>query len=671
MSTPLERAEALLAEAGLKDAGGWSAAEHALPTWAALRPIASATAEPAATVRLDDADPCAATDEEWFRLATAHGLFAEDGGFLVSLGDGHWFRVRLGERWRLAEVLPSEPGSPEFMTLSCDGRTLIGVTTQEYEVWLVVVDDVPAYQEQRAVRLAREESEEEREAAWEGLFGRLRIGPRTREQWALGLLYSPSVPEDLRLDLAVRTGRYFGQSLPADLIDRLVAHPDWKVRGALVDTGSDQLSPEQWSRVALAEDDDRRRFSIVVCAVDYRASLTPAAYERLAADPVPRIRAEVARLKDLPAALARELLADPAAEVRRSACRAMWPRLDAEERRTLLADPAPDVRVEARGLHHRAHPVTRADFESGELGHAPALIPDALLDPDLTRHLAAHPDPALRDALAENPRLPPDLIAALAEDPDPGVRWTVSLRSDLTETQRGAIDYDFDPSVTHRTLPWVHALHDDPEAMRRLAASPHPLVRRSVARAEHLPPDVVDRLARDEDRVVHLFLAESCADAPAWMLLQVWLWWNGSLSFPGRPRTHPNFPRTDLLKYAGDPNPRLRQLALDDPDSTPDLVEAFTRDPHREVRLRAATDARLGRLGAVRLLDDPDSSVRRAAARAPRLPARVLTTLLRDPRTAEAAAGNPALPPGVIRRMAEWDHDHEHDHERERERERE
>ncbi|MFE5711817.1 hypothetical protein ACFQ7J_13505 [Streptomyces sp. NPDC056501] len=49
----------------------------------------------------------------------------------------------------------------------------------------------------------------------------------------------------------------------------------------------------------------------------------------------------------------------------------------------------------------------------------------------------------------------------------------------------------------------------------------------------------VERLAHDEDRVVRLFLAESCDDAPADMLLEVWQWWNGSFSAPGRPRTHP------------------------------------------------------------------------------------------------------------------------------------
>ncbi|WP_159395720.1 hypothetical protein [Streptomyces sp. 3211] len=192
--------------------------------------------------------------------------------------------------------------------------------------------------------------------------------------------------------------------------------------------------------------------------------------------------------------------------------------------------------------------------------------------------------------------------------------------------------------------------------MRRLAASAHLLLRSSVATARRLPPDVVERLARDEDRVVRLFLAENCDDAPAEMLVEVWQWWDGSYSSPDRPYGHPNFPRRDLLRHADDPHPRLRQLALDDPDSTPALVERFGTDEDAEVRLRAATDPRLSAASAVRMLDDPDSAVRAMAARHPRLPVPVLVALLGDVATAEAAARNPALPVAVMERMTATGH---------------
>ncbi|WP_328302722.1 hypothetical protein OG389_33730 [Streptomyces sp. NBC_00435] len=239
----------------------------------------------------------------------------------------------------------------------------------------------------------------------------------------------------------------------------------------------------------------------------------------------------------------------------------------------------------------------------------------------------------------------------LAADPEHAVRLAVSVRPELTEEQRTGLLAGLELDGMRRTVPWVVALHGDPEAMRRLAASVHPVLRGSVARSRRLPADVVERLAGDEDRVVRLFLAEECDDAPADMLLEVWNWWTGSLSTPNRPYGHPNFPGRDLLRHAQDPNRRLRQLALDDPDSTADLVERFSRDGDEEVRARAATDPRLSAESALRLLEDPDPYVRRLAAQHPRLPVAALAGLLGDEETARAAARNPALPEWVMRRM--------------------
>lgn len=187
--------------------------------------------------------------------------------------------------------------------------------------------------------------------------------------------------------------------------------------------------------------------------------------------------------------------------------------------------------------------------------------------------------------------------------------------------------------------------------MRQLASSAKLLIRRSVARAVHLPPDVVDLLARDEDRVVRLFLTESCDDAPGDLLLDVWTWWPGSFSFPGRPRNHPNFLRDGLLRFADDPRPRMRLLALDDPASGDDLVERFSRDPDNEVRGRAARDPRLSPDPAVRLAQDTAWEVCHPARRNPALPPASLVSLLLDENSAQDAARNPALPVTVMHRM--------------------
>jgi hypothetical protein len=221
---------------------------------------------------------------------------------------------------------------------------------------------------------------------------------------------------------------------------------------------------------------------------------------------------------------------------------------------------------------------------------------------------------------------------------------------------------DIGPDSRAHALWWVGALHDNPGAMRQLASSPKLWIRRSVARAPRLPPDVADLLARDEDRIVHLFLAESCDDAPPAMLLDVWTWWDGSLSHPGRPRGHPSFPRDGLLRFARDPDPRMRLLALDDPASTAALASQFSRDPDWQVRAAAASDSRLPPGAAMRLILDPHPAVRRQAREHPALPPDVLGPLLhtehapwaRPPypeTTAKDAAHSPAIPVAVMDRM--------------------
>ncbi|MFJ9155392.1 hypothetical protein ACIRPS_01190 [Streptomyces griseoviridis] len=233
---------------------------------------------------------------------------------------------------------------------------------------------------------------------------------------------------------------------------------------------------------------------------------------------------------------------------------------------------------------------------------------------------APHPD-------ATPPATPDEIAAAAAEVPDT------------------------DPDGRTTALWWIGALHEDAEAMRQLATSPNLLVRRSVARATHLPGEVAALLARDEDRVVRLFLAESCDDAPPEMLLEVASWWDGSLSFPGRPRNHPNFPCDDLLRYATHPNPRLRALALLDPTATDALIEQLSLDADPRVRMAAGEDRRLSSDSLRRLTTDPDQGVRWRAWMNPSLPPEALVALLLDAHSAGYAARNPHIPIPVMRHM--------------------
>ncbi|QLH24638.1 PE-PGRS family protein [Streptomyces sp. Rer75] len=630
--------------------------ENVLSPSAAWRPVIAGDTQPTATVGGELPDLVAQINAQWHRLAAKHKVMDDDGAFLIDVagpwtgcGPRRWTRVRLTDQWDLAGVLGDRPGQPEFVTLSTNGDVLLGATSEEYEVWLVAVDRVKERQEE-AARAAAEEATEDREAAWASLF-RIPGPPGTLcEMWAHGLARNLAVPDDVQEGLLGLSYHLLWRSLPTAIVDAAIDHPAWKVRGLLAEA-QPNITAEQWTRLILGETDPRHRWILTTIAADRRARLTETAYDQLTADPAVRIREEAARLSGLPAKMRIALALDPDPAVRASACPHAWSYLDGSARQRLLTDPDATVRAVALLQHHQDHPLPRSTFDSGDLGDR--AVETCRLEYDLADHLAHHGDEPRRRSLAGNPHLAPDLVAVLARDPDASVRFVISIRPELTEEQRADVRVDHDPNAMSHALDWVTALHDDPDAMRRLAASSHPLVRRSVARAKHLPPEAVELLARDEDRVVRLFLAESCDDAPADMLLEVWQWWTGSLSHPDRPRSHPNFPRQGLLRHADDPNPRMRQLALDDPESPTELVERFSRDAHAEVRRRAAKDSRLSAASAVRLLDDSDEQVRRMAIRHPRLPARILVRLLRDADTAQEAAQHPGLPSDVMRRMAQ------------------
>ncbi|MGA5069024.1 PE-PGRS family protein [Streptomyces exfoliatus] len=631
--------------------------ENVLTPTAAWRSVVSYDTVPTAVVRDDRPDLVPALNAQWHRLAREHGIVDAKGEFLIHVaGDDTWARVRLAPDWDLAGVLGDRPGRPEFVTLSLDGESLLGVTCEEYEVWLVAVGGIRERREE-AARAAARETPEKREAAWESLTGaRLRPTKRLWGEWVEWLGFNDGASDEVLIRLLdLGAVHFLHRTLSATVLDAAIAHPDRKVRGALAEYQR-SMAPERWTALVLGEESAARRALLVEIAAT-RGGLTADGLDRIATDPSPLVRAEAARTPGLPAHLLADLADDPIASVRRAVREAS----DGRDGRDGY-----DAEHEDGGqAAYEALAADRGAVASRRIAPEVAALLAAHEDPYVRRALAANPhagpealallaadeDEDVRRALADHPRLPADVLAALIEDESEPVRRAASVHPELSEAQRAKCLTGLDLDGMRHDVPWVRDLHGDAEAMRRIAASCHPLLRSTVARARRLPPDVVARLARDEDRVVRLFLAESCDDAPADMLLEVWLWWNGSLSSPGRPRTHPNFPRTGLLPYATDPHPRLRQLALDDPESTSALVERFSRDEDGEVRLRAAVDPRLSAASAVRLLDDGSHAVRYAAARHPALPARALVRALRDGDLRRCAVMNPALPEPVMHWM--------------------
>ncbi|MGX1267081.1 hypothetical protein [Streptomyces phaeoluteigriseus] len=578
-----------------------------------------------------------ALDAAWWRR-----LCDVDGEFLVAVlghriggNDSWWTRVRY-----VGGGVPGLTGDPGFVALSLDGQVLLAEVPGAEGPRVTALDRLPERLEEAAA-VAGRETEVERAEVWAAVPGR-RAWPL---HWAEGIGFNPAAPDELLIRLLdVAEGFLHGCDRPA-VLDAAVAHPDPRVRSTPADTFRPKLTSDQWVRLVRAEPSPRRRVLWAEHARIWGAELPVDLYDDLLAGPS---RALAAELPGLPAHHLPGLAADADPRVRRAAC-GRWEDLASPLRARLLADTDDAVRTAALLAHHTGVPMPREVFAA--LPAPLRALERCRLEPELEAELIRDGDTEVRRALAANPGLGAHGVAVLAEDPHDDIRSAVALRPDLTEEQRGAVRYDFDPTSLSHTLPWVEGLHGDADAMRRLATSSHPLIRRSVARARHLPPDVVERLARDDDRTVRLFLAESCDDAPTDLLLEVWHWWDGSFSHPDRPRSHPHFPRAGLLRYADDPSGRMRRLALDDPESTAADVARLARDPEAEVRRRAAEDLRLSPADAVRLLDDPVAHVRGTAMRNPRLPARVLAGLLHDRDTACAAVTNPAIPVPVLHRI--------------------
>jgi hypothetical protein len=145
----LEDRERLLREAGLSVLDGAWTGEVPSP-WAAWRLIIGGDVVP--DVRIADVEDDAHLDgveSAWERIAESAVLFGGDGEFLISVSgvgsvDAPWALVRRGPRMRLAHVLAPYPGEPEFVAMSVDGRRVCGVTTEEYDVWIVQAD-IPAH----------------------------------------------------------------------------------------------------------------------------------------------------------------------------------------------------------------------------------------------------------------------------------------------------------------------------------------------------------------------------------------------------------------------------------------------------------------------------------------------------------------------------------------------
>ncbi|MEU0005249.1 hypothetical protein ABZ079_13375 [Streptomyces sp. NPDC006314] len=502
-----------------------------------------------------------------------------------------------------------------------------------------------------------------------------------------GLALNPSAPQDVLLRLlaeapsVVRMVLCRDRDLPAAVVDAVIEHPDPRTRGFLA--VNPHVEPDQRARLA----DDPDWIVRAHLAEGPRVPL-PDRPRPLPDETVVHMittydgdepLGSIGFWQQMSWDLIRSMPTHPVAEVRRAGA-GRWGSLSAERRAALLADPDEGVRERAEAqarledpvwvesvlpphpchgrtdiLLHRA--LSRAvvegvltapadDDEKAAIAGNPTLPADAVV------LLAADPDPKVRERIAGRADLGPAERRALVGDPDPQVRRAVAHHADLDAHERGVLAVDPDPGVrlavsvhpalsererarVDCTVPTdrvfgVHAqgwVSRDPDDIRRDALSGHPLLRRRAAQERTLPPDLVDRLAEDDDLGVRVLLAQNHPDAPAALLLRSFLEYTGRER--ARLTTRPNFPRTGLADLAGHADPQVRALVARDPRAEPAVVERLTRDP--------------------------DPEVRAALARHPNLARPRLAELLHDEELAHAAAANPALDPGTVQRLLDTD----------------
>ncbi|MEU8098636.1 hypothetical protein [Streptomyces rubiginosohelvolus] len=470
-----------------------------------------------------------------------------------------------------------------------------------------------------------------------------------------GLALNPSVPESVLLrllaeaPLAARMVLCRDRALPDAVVDAVVRHPDTRTRSFFA--RNPHADPAQ--RVRLVDDP---AWFVRAHLADGPRVASPARPRPLPDEAVVHMISTYENellggpfYQQISAGLRRSMATHPVANVRYWGV-GEWRSLAPDTRAALLADPDAGVREAAerhvrfedptwvesrlpdRPCHARTdlllhHPLTRAVVEgvlarpAGEEDKAMIAV-NPTLPPDTVVLLAADPDPEVRARIAQRTDLGPAERRTLMTDPDPDVRLAVSLHPALSEEERARIDYQVPMDNFFVYLP-ASAAPRDPGAVRRDALSRHPLLRRRAAGDHLLPPDLVARLASDDDLGVRVLLAQNHPDAPASLLLRSFLEYTG----PERSHltTRPNFPTEGLAAFAGHEDPEVRALAARAPETEPATVAWLTRDP--------------------------DPAVRAAAARHPNLPQPRLAALLDDEELAHHAAANAVLPPDVIHRL--------------------
>ncbi|CAM5580562.1 hypothetical protein [Streptomyces aurantiogriseus] len=424
-----------------------------------------------------------------------------------------------------------------------------------YEGLLTTADIDPVAQPHAALALLEERSGD---PEWARLFAADPDVER-REKLAACPGLPPDVVETLAADSDVRVVAELASATTADMAARLARHPHAEVRRAvaanevtppdvlaMLITG-EGLPPAERCMVCDGEETpwfhdpqcprlDCELRSGASCAGSHESTAlemaelalrnpgTPVeAVVRFVDHPSMLLRCRLAARPDLPPEVWGRLAADPVPGVR--ADLAGNPAIDDALIRTLATDRGHDVQ---RTLAHNLRvPLDVLSCLAGAVRIGPTLLPRiAAASPTEVEELATSSNPAVRMLLAERRDLPADIRDALAADPDAKVVKSIAPHPGLSETQlrsmverhgvrvvaKVAANPDAPPALLEdltRHVPPVHkalrevARHRNATGPALLACLADRQARPVAAGHPALPPPVIVELLADDDwRVV-------------------------------------------------------------------------------------------------------------------------------------------------------------------------